>query len=137
MRSTELILCLSLAAASALAQSSMSKPKRIVIAAATVLDGRGGVLHDTHIVVEGSKIVALDPQASPVDYDLRRLTVLPGWVDAHVHITWFFGRDGKLAPPSAPADESAYAAASKRMGHTDGRLHHRAKRGLAGRCPPA
>src|SRR5919205_1098538 len=71
--------------------------RRIVIAASTVLDGKGGVIHDTRIVIEGSKIVALDPKASPIDYDLRGLTVLPGWIDAHVHITWSFGRDGKNA----------------------------------------
>ena len=86
--------------------------KRIVIAASTVLDGKGGVLHNTRIVIEGSKIVAVDPKAGPVDYDLRGLTVLPGWIDAHVHITWFFGKDGKFAGADAPADEAAYAAAS-------------------------
>jgi hypothetical protein len=37
--------------------------KRIVIAASTVLDGKGHVLHNTRIVVEGSKIVALDPNS--------------------------------------------------------------------------
>jgi imidazolonepropionase-like amidohydrolase len=57
--------------------------RRIVIAASTVLDGKGNVLHHTRIVVEGSKIVAIDPRASHVDYDLRGLTVLPGWIDAH------------------------------------------------------
>src|SRR4051794_24283605 len=66
---------------------------RIVIAAGTVLDGKGHVLHGTRIVIEGSKIVALDPRAAPIDYDLRGLTVLPGWIDAHVHITWSFGKD--------------------------------------------
>jgi imidazolonepropionase-like amidohydrolase len=86
--------------------------KRIVIAASTVLDGRGRVLYNTRIVIEGSKIVAIDPKAGPVDYDLRGLTVLPGWIDAHVHITWFFGKDGKLAGRDAPVDEAAYAAAS-------------------------
>src|SRR3982751_1725337 len=76
---------------SALAQpvSAQAPPpkQRIVIAASTVLDGKGRVLHDTRIVIEGSKIVAIDPKAGPVDYDLRGLTVLPGWIDAHVHIT--------------------------------------------------
>jgi len=72
-----------------------SAQKRIVIAASAALDGKGRVLHDTRIVVEGSTIVALDPKAGPVDYDLRGLTVLPGWIDAHVHITWSFGKDGK------------------------------------------
>ena len=86
--------------------------KRIVIAASTVLDGKGRVLHDTRIVIEGSKIVAIDPQAGPVDYDLRGLTLMPGWIDAHVHITWSFGRDGKNAGPGETTQDAAYRAAA-------------------------
>jgi len=92
------------------AQTSPST--RIVIAAATVLDGKGHMLHDTRIVIEGSKIVALDPKAAPVDYDLRGLTVLPGWIDAHVHITWSFGKNGKNAGPAGTTQDDAYKAAS-------------------------
>ncbi len=87
--------------------------KQIVIAASTVLDGKGGVLRNTRIVIEGSKIVRIDPNASPVNYDLRGLTVLPGWIDAHVHITWSFGPDGKNAGPiGGPTSHAYYAAAS-------------------------
>ena len=86
--------------------------KRIVIAASTVLDGKGRVLRNTRIVIEGSKIVAIDPKAGPVDYDLRGLTVLPGWIDAHVHITWSFGKDGKNAGAGGTTQEAAYQAAS-------------------------
>lgn len=86
--------------------------KRIVIAASTVLDGKGHVLHNTRIVVQGSKIVAIDPKAAPVDYDLRGLTVLPGWIDAHVHIAWSFGKDGKNAGDEGTAQEAAYRVAS-------------------------
>jgi imidazolonepropionase-like amidohydrolase len=85
---------------------------RVVIAASAVLDGKGRVLRDTHVVIEGSRIIALDPKAGPVDYDLRGLTVLPGWIDAHVHITWGFGKDGKNAGPGGPSQEVAYQAAS-------------------------
>jgi imidazolonepropionase-like amidohydrolase len=84
----------------------------LVIAASTLLDGRGGILHDTCIVIEGSRIVAIEPKAGPVDYDLRGLTVLPGWIDAHVHITWSFGPDGKNAGQGGTSLEAAYAAAS-------------------------
>jgi hypothetical protein len=35
--------------------------KRIVIAASTLLDGKGHVLHDARIVIEGTKIVAVIP----------------------------------------------------------------------------
>ena len=88
------------------------QPKQIVIAASTVLDGKGGVLHNTRIVVEGSKIVRIDPNATPVNYDLRALTVLPGWIDSHVHITWVFGPDGKTAGAGGTTPQATYAAAA-------------------------
>ena len=86
--------------------------KKIVIAASTLLDGKGHVLRDTRIVVEGAKIVAVDPKAAPVDYDLRGMTVMPGWIDAHVHLTWIFGKDGKNAGQGGTTPEAIYAAAS-------------------------
>jgi imidazolonepropionase-like amidohydrolase len=85
---------------------------RIVIAATTVLDGKGVVSHNTRIVIEGSKIVAIDPTAGPVDYDLHGLTVLPGWIDAHDHITWSFGKDGKNAGADGKTQDDAYQSAS-------------------------
>ena len=93
--------------------SQTSAPgRRIVIAAGVVLDGKGHILRNTRIVVEDSKIVAIDPSASPVDYDLRGLTVLPGWIDAHAHITWSFGKDGKNAGMAGTSQEDAYRSAS-------------------------
>ena len=79
---TKLILAAVLVCAAALisfapigrAQTSSSSPKRIVIAAHTILDGRGHVLHDTRIVVEGSKIVAIDAEG-------RAGGLRPGHVD--------------------------------------------------------
>jgi imidazolonepropionase-like amidohydrolase len=91
--------------------STNSPPNRIVIAASTVLDGKGHVLRNTRIVVSGSKILAIDPHASPVDYDLRGLTVLPGWIDSHVHITWVFDKDGKNAGGGGTTPEPTYRAA--------------------------
>lgn len=115
MRPAKITLCiLSILCACAPAQrtGAQAQSKRIVIAASTLLDGKGHVLHNTRIVIEGAKIVAIDPKAGPVDYDLRGLTVLPGWIDAHVHITWFFGKDGKFAGGGGTTQEAAYAAAS-------------------------
>jgi imidazolonepropionase-like amidohydrolase len=94
------------------AQTPASR-QRIVIAASAVLDGRGQTLHDVRIVIEDSKIVAINHGTDgPVDYDLRGLTVLPGWIDAHVHITWSFGKDGKNAGTDGTTQEDAYRAAS-------------------------
>jgi imidazolonepropionase-like amidohydrolase len=93
-------------------ETLLERGKRMVIAASVVFDGRGAVLNDTRLVMEGSRIVALDPQAGPVDYDLRGLTVLPGWIDAHVHITWSFGPDGKNAGQGGITEQASDAAAS-------------------------
>lgn len=96
-----------------------AQSKRIVIAASTVLDGRGRVLRNVRLVIEGSKIVAVESgrkKASelshPIDYDLRGLTVLPGWIDAHVHITWSFGADGKNIGADETTPYAAYQSAS-------------------------
>ena len=86
--------------------------KRIVIATKMLLDGRGHVLPETRIVVEGSKIVKLDPKASPIDYDLRGFTVMPGWIDSHVHITWSFGPNGKNEGADETTQFAAYQSAS-------------------------
>ena len=92
---------------------SQTPNQRIVIGASTVLDGKGHILHDVRIVVEGSKIAAIGPKnAARVDYDLSGLTVLPGWIDAHTHITWIFGKDGKNAGTEGTSQQDAYKAAS-------------------------
>jgi imidazolonepropionase-like amidohydrolase len=117
MRFLRFVVCI-LCFVSAQAQhrtSTSDKRQRIVIAASTMLDGKGRVLHNVRIVIEGSKIVAVETKAdakAAADYDLRGLTVLPGWIDAHVHITWSFGADGKNANEGAATPEAAYRAAS-------------------------
>jgi imidazolonepropionase-like amidohydrolase len=91
---------------------ALGQERRIVIAASTLLDGKGQVLKNTRVVVEGSKIVAIDPKAGPVDYDLSGLTILPGWIDAHVHITWSFDKHGKNAGGGATTPEATLQAAA-------------------------
>ncbi|PYS49147.1 MAG: amidohydrolase [Acidobacteria bacterium] len=112
----KLILCiisiLVVCAPQSISSQTSMQSKRIVIAASTVLDGKGHVLRNTRIVVEGSKIVSIDPKAGPITYDLRGLTVLPGWIDSHVHITWSFGPDGKNAGAGETTQYAAYQSAS-------------------------
>src|SRR5260370_12270522 len=102
MRPLRSILCFLAFGLSALAPqiSAQAAPSthRIVIAAGAVLDGKGKSLKNVPIAIEVSKIDAVNPDVErPEDYDLRGLTVLPGWIDAHVHITWIFGKDRKKA----------------------------------------
>src|SRR5262245_1015347 len=88
-----------------------ARGKRVVIAASALLDGKGQMSRDTRIVIDGAKIVAIDPKAGPVDYDLRGLTVMPGWIDMHTHLTSNFGKDGKV-DSEMTAEEKAYRTAS-------------------------
>src|SRR4051812_12721321 len=82
-------------------------PPRLVIAVGTALDGRGGVLHDTRLVIQDGRIAAIDPQAAPIDYDLRSRTVSPGWIDTHVHLNWHFDDQHTSVSGGEPAEQAA------------------------------
>ena len=113
MRTAKIVLFILLSLVCEIASAQAVAPKqRVVIAAGTMLDGKGHVSHDVRIIVEGSKIVSVEPGPGPADYDLRGFTVLPGWIDAHVHITWIFGNDGKNAGTEGKTQEDAYKSAS-------------------------
>ncbi|HEX5436163.1 MAG TPA: amidohydrolase family protein [Gemmatimonadaceae bacterium] len=69
------------------------------IRASTMLDGAGGLMHDVRIVVQGGRIVRVehdDGADTGTGYDLRGLTVLPGLIDVHAHIVWYFNSHGRL-----------------------------------------
>jgi imidazolonepropionase-like amidohydrolase len=83
----------------------------ITIRAGELLDGRGGIAHNVTLTVEGSKIVRLQPGFSgPVTYDFGKMTVMPGLMDTHVHISAHFGKDGKFASGrnESPAEAALY-----------------------------
>jgi imidazolonepropionase-like amidohydrolase len=87
----------------------------LVIRAPRLIDGRGHLLRDAAVVVDGGKIVAVDEHPKHVDIDLRDATLMPGGVDTHVHIGWHFNADGKSEPgggdsKEAPAEAALYAA---------------------------
>jgi imidazolonepropionase-like amidohydrolase len=111
MRLAAILLAL-LGAAQGPPTQAPARRQAVVIAASRVLDGRGGILRETRIVVDGSRIAAIDAKAGPVDYDLRGLTVMPGWIDAHVHITWSFGKDGKNIGAGGTTPDAVLQAAS-------------------------
>src|SRR2546426_1822971 len=81
----------------------------ITTRAGTVLEGRGGTLQNTPIVIAGSRIARLAPALTAATYDLSRLTVMPGGIDTHVHLTSHFDANGRAhnAPGGAePLDQT-------------------------------
>jgi imidazolonepropionase-like amidohydrolase len=77
-------------------------PHDAIIEAGELLTGRGQELHHTRILVKGGKIVTVGPDLTApgaVIYDLRHATVMPGLIDAHVHLLRHFGPNGKAEDP--------------------------------------
>jgi imidazolonepropionase-like amidohydrolase len=112
MKRIRLVLFLIVAAGLAAAQQTP-----VVIRAGTVLDGRGHAMHNVLIVVQDGKIARVEtnaqakPPAGSAVYDLSRLTVLPGWIDVHDHITWHFGPNGRIEDKSETPEQATLAAA--------------------------
>jgi len=87
------------AAALTLTNAVTAQDAPTVIRASTALDGRGKTLSNVDIVIENGRITRIVAQGSgPANgrlIDLRGRTVLPGLIDAHVHLTWYFNRQGR------------------------------------------
>ncbi len=83
----------------------------IVLQTSTILDGAGGVLKNQQIIIDGSRIQAVRSGDTAATYDLRGLTVMPGWIDTHVHLSWHFDASHKLANQrEAPQSSALYSA---------------------------
>lgn len=84
----------------------------IVLRVGTLIDGKGNVARNQDIVIAGSKIQEVRPAKGTPTYDLRKLTIMPGWIDTHVHLDWHFDREHKLADRSKekPEDTVLYEA---------------------------
>ena len=69
----------------------------VVLRTTNLIDGKGHVLKNKDIVIGGSRISAVrDGAKGPATYDLSGLTVMPGWIDTHAHLGWFFNQENRL-----------------------------------------
>jgi imidazolonepropionase-like amidohydrolase len=94
---------------------AMGQP--IVLKTSTLIDGKGHVLHNKEIVVEGGRITRIGDARQKPGIDLTGLTVTPGWIDTHVHVTWYFNKDGRYeaggrGSKATPQQAALYAAAN-------------------------
>lgn len=118
------LLCLA-ACAGHTAQTSNRQaaqpPRRIVIRAARLYDvERGQMVNQPAIVIEGDRIMAVGanlptPTGAQV-LDLGDVTLLPGLIDAHTHITYHFDQTGHfgLTNDASPDVTLKYAAENAR-----------------------
>ena len=84
----------------------------VTIRAGLLIDGTGDTRSNARIFVTGSTITRVDGLRGSVDYDLSELTVMPGLIDTHVHLTSHFEADGRLhqaGSTETPAQTMLYA----------------------------
>ena len=88
----------------------------VVLKTSTMLDGRGQVLKNRSIVIEDGRIVRISEAKEKPTYDLSGRTVMPGWIDTHVHFAVHFDSNNRLesggaGSKEAPELSALYAAA--------------------------
>jgi imidazolonepropionase-like amidohydrolase len=69
-----------------------------VLRAALVLDGAGKAWPNGTVTIANGKITAVGalPSGAKVTRDLGAVTLVPGLIDTHVHLTWYITGKGKL-----------------------------------------
>jgi imidazolonepropionase-like amidohydrolase len=96
---------------SSLTIAAAQKPETITIRAGRLIDGRGGSVRDASIAIDGTTVTRVGRAVPNPTYDLSRLTVLPGFIDTHVHILWHFDKDGRFeASNESPGQRALYGA---------------------------
>jgi imidazolonepropionase-like amidohydrolase len=83
----------------------------LVIRTSTLLDGKGHVLRDRDLAIEGGRITRIGDANGKPAIDLTGMTVMPGWIDTHVHPTWYFNQDGRLEQGGRGAKSTPQQAA--------------------------
>ncbi len=102
--------------ASVLLHAAASIASPVAIKAGRVVDGSGRVTTNAVIVVEGDRIVSVGTAAPPGAeiIDLSRFTIVPGLIDAHTHMTYYWDRTPGTRPlgqPRRPAGVTVVLAA--------------------------
>jgi imidazolonepropionase-like amidohydrolase len=77
------------------------------IRARQVIDGRGGVTNNATVTVVNGKITSVGQASGTPTIDLGNLTLLPGFIDTHVHIGWHFDDKGRYHSGPEPAEQAA------------------------------
>ena len=109
------LACLAAVTAPATAAQTPREPVTTVIRAARMLDvASGQLLRNVSVVVTGDRITAVNPTASPPGaqvVDLGDVTLLPGFIDLHTHLTGEIGPTTFIEPVLETGVDAAFKAA--------------------------
>lgn len=97
------------------AAQSQAQVRPTTIRAGLMIDGNGGTRRNARVFVSGSEITRIDALRGAVTYDLSDLTLMPGWIDTHVHLSSHFDPDGKLhraTTDETPTQSMLYAVSN-------------------------
>jgi imidazolonepropionase-like amidohydrolase len=79
----------------------------MTIRARQVIDGRGGVTNNATVSIKNGRIVSVGASSAAPTIDLGNLTLMPGFIDTHVHIGWHFDDKGRYHSGPEPAEQAA------------------------------
>lgn len=108
------IPALMIVAGNAGAQAATSASSPILVRAARMLDvTTGQMLRDVSVVVTGDRITAVNPATPPAGarvMDLGDVTLLPGFIDLHTHLSGEIGANSFVEPVLETSVDAAYRA---------------------------
>ena len=83
----------------------------VVLVTTHALDGHGAEINGARIGVANGKITSLDAPMQGTVIDLSGYTVLPGWIDTHVHLGSHWDKTGRIATEDEPPMEASLGIA--------------------------
>ena len=72
--------------------------------AARIIDGRGAVTNNGTVTIRDGKIVSIGQAGGTPTIDLGNLTLMPGFIDTHVHIGWHFDANDRYQSGPEPPE---------------------------------
>ena len=95
----------------ALSLGAFAQTPATTIRAARIVDGRGAVTNNATVTIRDGKIVSIGQASGTPTIDLGNLTLMPGFIDTHVHIGWHFdANDRYQSGPEPPEQLALYGA---------------------------
>jgi imidazolonepropionase-like amidohydrolase len=96
------------------AQPAQQQPAAVAIRAARMLDVVSGqMVRNATVLVRGDRIVAVNPTSTPPGaqvIDLGDVTLMPGFIDAHTHLSGEIGPNTFTEPVTETSVDAAYKA---------------------------